>query len=459
MLVFRIRQRITWRGRHVRLRANVTERLETLARVGRHLRGRLNRCAADQTGQRAAERLRRLRTIGGDILPLVRIAIEVVELLPRRLDEPEAAVGQRRQLAPPEVIARIQRFRIHGLLRELPRALDERPQGPSAEVSGKRRLHKIQNRGHDVDVLHDVADPASRAGVAGRLDDQRNVNRFVVEKQAVLLLPVIPEAFAVIGEQDDGGAVVQLVRLQVLNQTADDFVAVGDLAVVWRVLREALGRRVRFVRLVEVQKQKRARRALRIEPVLGHFFRFAAIALDLPDAQFRRRRRHVAVEEIKTLRDAGFLPQHVRRDDAARREAAVVEHLRQHALARLHDEADVIAHTGLERQPPGEERRVRRQRLWRVRIRVIEHDAVGGKRVDCRRLDLGVAVDRQVIGAQRVDRDQDDRSADWRGRPRVAPAADRREGSARRGQNKDEGVSKRTGHKRLPTHLRPYRSI
>ena len=92
------------------------------------------------------------------------------------------------------------------------------------------------------------------------LDDQRHVDRLVVEEQAVLLLAVIAEAFAVIRQQHDRRSVVELMRLQVVDEAADDLVGVGDLAVVGRVLREARRRRVGLVRLVEMQEQERARR-------------------------------------------------------------------------------------------------------------------------------------------------------------------------------------------------------
>src|SRR5437773_10712786 len=99
---------------------------------------------------------------------------------------------------------------------------------------------------------------ASRAGVAFLLDDQRNVYGLFVHEETVLLLAVIAEAFPVVGQQDNGRPVVELVRLQVPHEPADDFIAVGDLAVVRVVCPEALRRCVRLVRLVQMQKQKRA---------------------------------------------------------------------------------------------------------------------------------------------------------------------------------------------------------
>jgi hypothetical protein len=82
----------------------------------------------------------------------------------------------------------------------------------------------------------------------------------------------------------------------------------------------------------------------------------------------------------------------------------------QHRFVGFHREADVVSNTVLERQQPGEDRCVRGQRLRNVRIRPLEEDAVSRQRINRRRADLGVAVGRQSIRPQRIDRDQDDRS-------------------------------------------------
>ena len=108
-------------------------------------------------------------------------------------------------------------------------------------------------------MLDDGGDPPPRADTRLLLDDERHVDRFVVDEQPVLLLAVVAESFPMIGEQDDRRSIVELVRLQITNQPADDFVGVRDLAIVRRKLREPLGRRVRFVRFVEVKEQERAR--------------------------------------------------------------------------------------------------------------------------------------------------------------------------------------------------------
>ena len=66
-------------------------------------------------------------------------------------------------------------------------------------------------------------------------------------------------------------------------------VGVGDLAVVRIVLGELRRRRVRPMRLVEVQEQEHALRSLLIEPPLGHRLGLGAVALDPLDATVGQR--------------------------------------------------------------------------------------------------------------------------------------------------------------------------
>ena len=283
-------------------------------------------------------------------------------------------------------------------------------------------------------MLDDVGDAPPRAGVAFLFDDQRHVNRFVVDEQSVLLLAVIPEPFTVIRQQHDRGTVVELTRLQVLEKMPDDFVAVGNLAVVRQVLAEPWRRRVRPVRLVEMEEQERSRRSDRGEPALGDGFRDRAVALRLAEPGVGRG-GHLAVEEIKPLGDAGVLPQHEGRDNAAGGVAALAQQLRQHALARPDGKSGVVADAGLERQVTGQQRRVSRKGLRSVRVGALEHHAIGCQAVDGRRPDFLVAVDRQVIRAQGVDRNDDNRPDDRRRRACVAPSS---EGGERRPERGEE---------------------
>ena len=154
---------------------------------------------------------------------------------------------------------------------------------------------RIENRRHEIDELHDGLDPSSRALARRLLDDERDVDRVVVDEEPVLLLAVIAESFAVVRHENHGRLVVELMGLQIVQQPADDLVRVGDLAVVGPVISGSLGWRVASSRFVQMQEEERAGRAHRVEPVLGDLFRIGAVPVRAadwarPDEAFHRRR-------------------------------------------------------------------------------------------------------------------------------------------------------------------------
>jgi hypothetical protein len=59
-------------------------------------------------------------------------------------------------------------------------------------------------------MLNRIAHAASRSFAGGLLDNERHAKGVVVEEQSVPLLAMIAEAFAVIGEEDDRGLIVEL---------------------------------------------------------------------------------------------------------------------------------------------------------------------------------------------------------------------------------------------------------
>ena len=132
---------------------------------------------------------------------LAGIGLGVVELPARRRDELVAAVANRGQLAPAVVIARIP-----GLAEAqqvLPLAAAERHQADA--LHGRRRLDagQFQDRGHHIDDAYLVGDGTGRHARSG--DDQRNAHRRVVDEEAVLLLAVFAQRFAVVADDDNHG--------------------------------------------------------------------------------------------------------------------------------------------------------------------------------------------------------------------------------------------------------------
>ena len=88
----------------------------------------------------------------------------------------------------PEVVAGIERLGIDRQLGQRADAVEERLQRSSAQAAGARRPHQLENRRHQIDVLHEVGDAAPRAGVRFLLDDERDVNRLLIDEEAVLLI-------------------------------------------------------------------------------------------------------------------------------------------------------------------------------------------------------------------------------------------------------------------------------
>ena len=122
-----------------------------------------------------------------------------------------------------------------------------------------------------------------------------------------------------------------------------------------------------------------------------------------------------------------------------------MQKLRQQVLGGAQHNT-LVANASFERQPAREHRHVGGQGLRRMGVRAFEQHAVGRERIERRRLDRSVPVQGKVVGSQRVDRNENDRTVD-RGRcPRVAPSSDRRERRRQRGKDEDERVADRPGH-------------
>ena len=125
---------------------------------------------------------------------------------------------------------------------------------------------------------------------------------------------VVAEPFAVIGRQDDRRLVVELVRLEVLDEAADELVDVSNLAVVRLERVEPRWRRVRRVRLVEVQEQERPLGAGLFQPAFRNRHRLGAVARQAASGLAGAGVGHLAVEEREALGDAGRRPQRVTDD-------------------------------------------------------------------------------------------------------------------------------------------------
>ena len=154
----------------------------------------------------------------GEIALLLRVADEVVELGPWRLDVMVAVVDQRREIAPPEVEPRIERLAVD------PARDRGFPGGPRVcewpPDQARRRGEAEQgaDRGEDIRQRRRRAHRFPGLTGAGQFEHQRDVEGLPVEKDAVLLLAMIAQPFAMVGEEKDDGAVVEIPGLQLLQE-------------------------------------------------------------------------------------------------------------------------------------------------------------------------------------------------------------------------------------------------
>ena len=260
----------------------------------------------------------------------------------------------------------------------------------------------------------------------------------------MLLLAVLPEALAVVRGHDHDRPVVDPELFQGVEEAPHDRVGGRHLAVVRGAVLapEGLRRVVGDVRLVDVKQEEERLAGVRADPGLGERRRLVAgpLVVDRLDPGNRVDRILVEVEEHA---QSGLGAQNVRGDGGPGRIAALLEEARKAPMGlAVEGEADVVPDTVLGREHAGQHRRVRRERHGARRVRVLEQPCVLREAVEKRGSNLGVPVQRKAVGAQRVDRDQDDR--------RIRKRA---KGALLRARGQEEREQRRRGQA-CPTHLR-----
>ena len=351
--------------------------------------------------------------VGAQVAPLAGVGREVVELRIGTVDRVPALVGERAELAPAEVQSGIERLRV-----DPPRGRLGAGEREERDTGRLRRRLGAGERGRgrvEVDQRRGRGHALAGALAAGQLEDQRHVQRFAVEEHAVLRFAVVAEAFAVVREDEDRRPLVLAALPQAVEEAAERGVGGGDLAVVriGEARPERLGRGVRRVWLEQVDEQEpgAALSALlrAVEPAQGRVHRLDARALQLADGRGFVHLQLVVVGG-EAGREAGLAPQHVSRDRGAGGVAGLAEQRRQRAVTGgVEAEADVAPHADVGREPAGQQRSVRRQGERHLRPGVLEPDPLAHERREPGRRAVGVAPVRQAVGAQGVDRDEEDR--------------------------------------------------
>ena len=231
-----------------------------------------------------------------------------------------------------------------------------------------------------------------------------------VEQHAVLLLAVVAQTLAVIGEQDDERAIVDAEGAELVDQFTDDAVRGRNLAVVGQRVARAIGLRrlIGGVRLVQVKEQEEWLAGGGAEPRLHGVERLLPGPLQAAEPGAGAKLDGVLVE-IERRREPGLALEHEGGDPGACRIAGVLQHLRQEGqlvpgdLRGVEPVADVVAHAVRRGQQAGQDRAVGRQGQRCVRVRLGVEHAVAAQGVDRRRVDSLVAEDGQMVGAQGVD--------------------------------------------------------
>ena len=316
-----------------------------------------------------------------------------------------AVRSQRAQSGVPEGEPRKERLAV-GRQVDLPRRVVHRAQQADTLRAGDLAgADEFRDGRRDVDQSHLAADPpAGRNAAARRARDQRDRDRRVVDEERVPLLAVLAEALAVIAEQHDQGVLAKAERVQLGQQPADLRIDVGDLVEVrTRVTAGERSRgRVRFVRVEEVgEQEERPVRGgggpQRVDRMVGDLVR---PALDPVLAE--------VVVDLEALVEAEFAIQHVGAQFRRGEVAALAEDLGQRHVVVAQLKRAVVPDAVDERIDAGHQAGVGGQRDRRRRHAVLEQRALGGEAIDVGRGPLRVTVTAEMIGAGRVQRDQQD---------------------------------------------------
>ena len=321
---------------------------------------------------------------------------------------------------------------------------EERPVHVEAQEAQRRRQHVDGGgaRGHHHAARH-----------TGASHDQRHPHRRLIHEDGVHQLVVIAEALAVVREQDDDRVGLVSGGAEPVEHAPHLSVGEGDLAVVGmprKAIEIRRRGRVRRVRIVEMQPGKertvasrtaRLRRR-RIEPAqrrIGYLVR-AALSAGITGGGFVE----VFVERVEPLAEAECARHRVCADERRRLVALPLQQGRDRRILRSEGEHDVAAHAVRGRVLTGENRRVGGAGERDGGLDLIEPDAGGRERVERRRRACRGAVGADVIGAQRVDRDQEQVGMARRARRGPPPGAS---GDETGRSSHHGGDPRRSGHR------------
>ena len=220
-------------------------------------------------------------------------------------------------------------------------------------------------------------------------------------------LAVLSERLAVVREHRDHGVALVARGAKPGEQPPELRIRERDLAVVrppGELRPIGLGRIVGSVRIVEVRPDEEGRLPGLGEPAEG-------IVHDLVRPALGARARDRALlevlgEDVEPLPEAEGGRHRIGPYERGRTIALGLEQRGESLVARIERKDDVVADAVDGRVQAGEDRGVRGARERHRALGLLEPDAAGGQGIQGRGRGLPVAVDADVIGAQRVDRDE-----------------------------------------------------
>ncbi len=289
------------------------------------------------------------------------------------------------------------------------------PFHPRASLHAERR----EDRRSDVHETDRFGDPEPGAMVPGgrspapsrRADDQGDMQGGLVQKKAVSAFAVLAEPLAVIGSDDHQGPIEDPRLAQAGEEPAQLRVHVGDLPVVRARGEGGVVRRRRLVRRVRIEQVRPEK-----EPAgpVGHG-PVGGARQDLPGAPLLEVElpaagpaRHRVVVGGEPLVETELVVQNERPDERPGGEPLPGEDLRDGLHLRRQPERAVRAHAVPGRGEARHDRRVRDERDRRRCDRVLVDERLSCEGVEDRGPRGARSIAAEVIGAQGVDRHEDD---------------------------------------------------
>ena len=351
-----------------------------------------------------------------DVGSLLRIRGEIVQLGPRRLDELVSPRAQRVQRAPPELEARGHRLAVGVLARVLARVEHHGQQRSAVDAGGRVDPREREDGGVHVHRAHLPLDAHAAQFREGCRHDERHVHRVVVDEVAVRPFAVPAEALSVVADHHDGRLTVETVRLQPRQQPPHLLIGEGDLAVVEaghaaraELRAEGLRRLVGRVRVVEVDPGEERLLRAALEPGQRSVDHLVGGPLHAAEVEVLVLLQVEAiVVDLEALVEAPPAVEDERADERSRRVALLPQGFGDRLLLRPQRGVSVDAHAVMGRVHARHDRGVRRLGQRRRRGGLGEEDAAPREAVEVRGARPRIAVAAEMVGARRVQRDEDD---------------------------------------------------